>query len=99
MEHLQQYAVALDKWRLLIVSHKLVILGFLGNTRSMTIGVTDKFRREVAYCLKYTWHDVRGGFTVKEMENLVGKLGRIGQAYRPIYYIMPHLYASVAYAL
>ena len=36
---------------------------------------------------------------MKEMENLVGKLGRIGQTYRPIYYIMPHLYASVAYAL
>ena len=36
---------------------------------------------------------------MKEMENLVGMLGQIGQTYWPIYYIMPHLYASMAYAL
>ena len=30
---------------------------------------------------------------------LVGKLGRIGQVYRPIYHLMPMLYASVAFAL
>ena len=35
----------------------------------------------------------------KKMEELVGKLGRIGQAYRPTYNIMPHMYALVASAL
>ena len=33
------------------------------------------------------------------MEELVGKLGRIGQAYRPTYHLMPHMYALVAFAL
>ena len=33
------------------------------------------------------------------MERLVGKIGWIGQAYRPIFHLMPHMYASVAYAL
>jgi hypothetical protein len=33
------------------------------------------------------------------MEELVGKLGRTGQAYRPIYHLMPHMYALVAFAL
>ena len=45
------------------------------------------------------WHPDREAFTAKEMELLVGKLGRIGQAYCPIYHLMPHIYASVAYAL
>ncbi len=36
---------------------------------------------------------------VKEVELLIGKLARISQAFRPIYHLMPHLYASVAYAL
>ena len=48
--------------------------------------------------METTWLD-RDAFFVNEMETLVGKLGRIGQAYRPIYHLMPHLYASVAYAL
>ena len=30
---------------------------------------------------------------------MVGKVGRLGQAYRPVYHLMPMLYASVAYAL
>ena len=42
-EHLRQCAVALDKWRLLIVAHKLVMLGFIVNTHSMTIRVTENF--------------------------------------------------------
>jgi len=33
------------------------------------------------------------------MEELVGKLGRIGQAYRPIYHIMTHVYALVTFVL
>jgi len=33
------------------------------------------------------------------VDELVEKIGRIGQAYRPIYHMMPHMYASVVYAL
>ena len=63
------------------MAHELVILGVLVNTCSMTIGVTDKFRREVVYLLTHTRLDGRCGFTAKEMENSAGKLGRIGQTY------------------
>lgn len=49
--------------------------------------------------LESTWHEDRESFSVKEIKLLVGKLGRIGQAYRPIFHLMPHLYASVAYGL
>lgn len=96
---LRQCAIALDKWRDLYISYKLVLLGLQFNTRTMTVGVTDKYRQEVLDLIKTRWHPGRGGFTVKEIEILVGKLGRIGQAYRPIFHLMPHLYASVAYGL
>ena len=99
MPRLRQCAVALDKFKKLIVSHCLVLLGFLINTRDMTVGVTSEFRQEVLDLLEKTWHDGREAFDVKELEQLVGKLGRLGQAYRPIYHLMPHLYASIAYAL
>ena len=49
--------------------------------------------------LEKTWHEGREAFNVKELEQLVGKLGRLGQTYRPIYHLMPHLYASITYAL
>ena len=98
MTHLRQRAVALDKWKGLVVSHCLVILGLVFNTRKMTVGVTPEYRRKVLHLLDSHWID-REAFHIKEMEELVGKLGRIGQAYGPIYHLMPHMYASVAFAL
>ena len=96
---LRACAIALDKWSKLKVSYCVVLLGLEFNTRAMTVGITDEYRAEVLHLLKNTWHPGRRSFTVSEMEKLVGKLGRIGQAYRPIFHLMPHMYGSVAYAL
>ena len=41
----------------------------------------------------------RQEFTVSELKRLVRELDRVGQDFRPIYYIMGQLYASVGYAL
>ena len=61
-------------------------------------GVTDDFYAEVLDLLDTTWAN-RDSFYLPEIEKLVGKLGRIAQAYRPLYHLMPQLYASIAYAL
>jgi hypothetical protein len=66
----------------------------------MTITISDEFRCKVLAPLTTTWHCRRESFTVKELELLVGKLGRIAQAYRPFYFLtMSHLYSSLAFAL
>ena len=96
---LHQSAVAMDKWRQLVVSHCLVLLDIVFNTRKMTVAVEKRYRKEVLDLLEKTWHPGREAFTISEIEMLVGKLGRIGQTYRPLYHLMPHLYASVAFAL
>ena len=96
---LRPIAVALDKLEELFVSHRQVLLGLDVNTRTMTVSITSQYRNEVLSILKSTWHVHRKTFTVKEMELLVGKLGRIAQAFRPLYYLMSHLYSSLAYAL
>ena len=51
MTHIRQSAVALDKWKGLVVSHCLVILGLVFNTIKMTVGVTPEYRREVLHLL------------------------------------------------
>ena len=63
------------------------------------MGVLDAYRKEILNLLDTVWHDGRQSFTVSEIEQLVGKLGRIAQAFRPLYHLIPHLYALVAYAL
>ena len=95
---LRPYAMALDKWKLLSVNHTLIILGLLWNTRTMTVGITADYRKDAIHLLKNTWHEGRRSLDHRELERLIGKLGRIGQAYRPIDQ-MPMMYASVVYAL
>ena len=99
MLRLRQSAVAMAKWRQLIVAHQLILLGFLFNTRTMTMGVPDAYRKEILALLDTVWHDGRQSFTISEIEQLVGKLGRIAQAFRPLYHLIPHLYVLVAHAL
>ena len=92
-------AIALDKWLLLEVHVVQILLGLLWNTRDVTVSITPEFRIETVHLIQYTWHDGRESFEIRKLELLVGKLGRIGYAYRPIYHLVPMMYASVASAL
>ncbi len=96
---LRPVAVAMDKLKELEVSPLQILLGLRVNTQEMTVSISDKFRSEVLALFTTTWHCHRESFTVKELELLVGKLGRIAQAYRPFYFLMSHLYLSLAFAL
>lgn len=96
---LRKCAVALDKWEKLVVSYRLVLLGLEFNTRLMTVGIPDKFRREVCELLHKHWHAARVSFDIGEIEQLIGKLGRIAQVFRPMYHLMGSLYKSVAHSL
>ncbi len=84
---------------MLVVSHRMVLLELVFNTRTMTIGVTNEFRQEVLHLLTNTWYKDRQSFAVGEMEKLIGKLSRIAQAFWGMYHLKPLLYASVAYGL
>ena len=96
---LRPCAMALDKWKLLSINPILILLGLLWNTRTMTVGITPDYRKETIYLLTKTWHEGRQSFDLPGLEELIGKVGRIGQGFRPIYHLMPMMYASVAYAL
>jgi hypothetical protein len=91
--------VAMDKLEELEVSPMQILLGLRVNTRELTVSISDEFCSKVLALLTTTWHCPRERFTVKELELLVGKLGRIAQAYRPFYFCMSYLYSSLAFAL
>jgi len=91
--------VNIDKLEELVVSLLQILLGLLVNTQEMTVSISDEFRREVLALLTATWHCRRESFTVNELKLLVGKLGRIAQAYSPLNFFMSHLYSSLAFAL
>ncbi len=81
MLRLRQSMIAINKWIKLLVAHQLIFLGFIWNTQGMTVGIPDDYLREGLDLLTTTWRDGRCSFTIKEIEDFLGKLGRIAQAY------------------
>ena len=80
--------------------HCIVLLGLVFDTIAMTVGITTEYPQEVIDLMESDWNHERDiFFTVPQIEKLIGKLGRIGQAFWPIYHLMSHIYSSVAYAL
>ena len=65
----------------------------------MTVGVPDKFSKEVFDLLNNHWHSGRVKFTISKIEQLIGKLGRLAQVFSPLYHLMGSLYKSVAHCL
>ena len=96
--HMRQCAVVLDKWCLLFISHHQKLIGLIFDTRKMTVGTPDDFRQEVLDLINSDWSNQKKN-DVSSMDTLIGKIGQIGQAFRPIYHLMPRMYSSVAYAL
>jgi hypothetical protein len=66
----------------------------------MIIGITEEYRDElITLMIDSPWHKKRNTFDAKELQELIGKIARIGEACRWIFYLLPHLYASVDFAL
>ena len=75
------------------------LLGLSWKIRELTVSITPEFRAEVVHLLNTSWHDSRESFDIKELEMLVGKLGKYGQGFCSIFHMMPSLYAWGAFAL
>jgi hypothetical protein len=95
----RQCHLALDKWDGMTVAHRFIFIGLDWNTRRLTLGITDEYRDELIALIDAPWHKRRNTFDTAELQELIGKVARIGEACRWIFYLLPHLYASVDYAL
>ena len=95
----RQRNLAMNKWEGMKVSYEAVLLGLLFNTRKMTVGITDVYRKEVLDLINDRWHPKRKAFTVSDIEKLAGKLGRLGEGARWIFHLMSQIYSSIACAL
>ena len=95
----RQCPLSLEKWESLVVGTKQVMLGLEIDTDTMTVKITDEYKKEVLTLLQTSWKPSKGFFKVDEMQKLIGKLARLGEGAPWIYKIMSHLYTSLAAAL
>ena len=98
-ETVRQCPLTLDKWISLVISPRQVMLGLVIDTTMLTVGIPDLYIQEVRLLLNRTWHVHRRCFTVKEAQELTGKLGHLAKGATWIFHLLTHLYASIAYAL
>ncbi len=75
------------------------MLGLLIDTNRMIVSVPDDYIQDVCLLIEYTWHNHCQQFTVKEAQELTGKLGHLAKGANWVFHLLTHLYASIAYAL
>jgi hypothetical protein len=92
-------SLAMDKWGKLHVAPIQSMLGLVIDTNRMTISVPDNNIQSVCLLIDSTWHTHRQQFTVKEAQELTGKLGHLAKGANWVFHLLTHLYASIAYAL
>jgi hypothetical protein len=69
-----QCSLAMDKWEKLHVTPTQTMLGFPINTNRMMLSIPENYIQGVCLLIKSTWHTHRQQFTVKETQELTGKL-------------------------
>jgi hypothetical protein len=89
----------MDKWEKLHVAPIQTMLGLLINTNRMMVSIPDNYIQGVHLLIESTWHTHRQRFTVKEAQELTGKLGHLAKGANWVFNLLTHLYASIAYAL
>jgi hypothetical protein len=94
-----QCSLAMDKWEKLHIAPIQTMLGLVTNTHRMTVSVPDDYIQGVRLLIDSTWHTHRQQFTVKEAQELTGKLGHLAKGANWVFHLLTHLYASIAYAL
>ena len=65
----------------------------------MTVAITMKYLADTLNLIQITWQLGRNCFCANEATKLVGKLGRLQEGAPWIRYLVPHLYALIAFAL
>lgn len=97
----RQSPLAMDKWGGLVIAHQSVLLGLVFNTRRLTVTVamTEDYLAELRELIAKTWHKNRKCFYINELEVLLGKFARLGEAANWIYHLLTHMYSSASFAL
>jgi hypothetical protein len=94
-----QCSLAMDKWEKLHVAPIQTMLGLVINTNRMTVSVPNDYIQSLCLLIESTWHTHRQQFTVKEAQELTGKLGHLAKGANCVFHLLTHLYTSIAYAL
>jgi hypothetical protein len=94
-----QCSLAMDKWEKLQVAPIQTMLGLVIDTNRMTVSVPDDYIQSIRLLIDSTWHTHCQQFTVKEAQELTGKLGHLAKGANWVFHLLTHLYASIAYAL
>jgi hypothetical protein len=74
-------------------------LGLLINTNRMIISIPDDYIKRVHLLIKSTGHTHHQQFTVKEAQELTGKLGHLAKGANWVFHLLTNLDVSIAYAL
>ncbi len=70
------------------------MLGLVIDTNRMTVSVPDDYIQSVRLLIDSTWHTHRKLFTVKEAQELTGKLGHLAEGANWVFHLLTLMHPS-----
>ncbi len=86
-----QCSLAMDKREKLHTTPIQTMLGLLIDTNRMIVSVPDDYIKGVCLLIESIWHTHRQRFTVKEAQELTGKLGHLAKGRNWVFHLLTHL--------
>jgi hypothetical protein len=87
-----QCSLAMDKWEKLHVAPIQTMLGLLIDTNRMISSIPDDYIQGVRLLIEPTWHSHCQRFTVKEVQELTGKLGHLAEGANWVFHLLTHIH-------
>ncbi|KAL7546383.1 hypothetical protein ACHAWF_016015 [Thalassiosira exigua] len=95
----RQDPISFDKLEDMMVNYTNLVLGRIINTRTMTVQMPLEYVSATLATLRKHWHKGRKRFVLSEIETLAGRLGHIADTAPWLWFLMAHVYTSIAGAL
>jgi len=96
---IRQCPLAMDKWVEMVAVPIQTMLGLIHDTNERTVAIPGPYVCELHDLIDRTWHKNCQSFTVREVRQLVGKLGHLAEGAPWDFHLLTRLYTSIAYAL
>ena len=91
----RQDPVSWDKLFDMVINHCNIILGCTINTRNMTIRIPEEYVQATLHIMRTHWHMARKLVTIRDIEELIGRLGHIASTSQWLKFLLSELFTSL----
>jgi len=96
---IRQCPLALDKWIEMVAGPIQTMLGLNLDTNKLMVAIPGSYVSDIHNLISTTRHENCQTFTIREAQQLTGKLGHLVEEVPWVFHLLTQLYASITHSL